>query len=271
MIIDTHSHYNLSPLHENWQSEWQQAQEEGVVGSIVVGTSVLTSQNAVTLSEQNTAFYSSIGIHPNECGNDTVNQDDLGSLINQLVALSINNKVIAIGECGLDYYRLRPGPEAVAIKSLQQQLLIAQFRLAKKIHLPLIIHLRDKNADAYWDFLKLYKEEAPFSQPFILHCVSGPLDFVKECLDFGAYVGIAGNVTYNNSDHIRSIASTTPPDKLLLETDAPFLPPLPHRGKICEPWMIQLTAEYVQEFLSLDSSQFIENTVSLFPNFKTLL
>ena len=111
---------------------------------------------------------------------------------------------------------------------------------------------------------KLLQKHKKSNLPFILHCASGSTEYIKKAVEMGGYVGIAGNVTYKNADAIREIVKATPADRLLLETDAPFLPPHPHRGKTCEPWMIELTAQYLQEHCSVSMEQVYKNTQHVF-------
>lgn len=274
MIIDTHCHYNLSPLNEQWQEQWELAKQHSVIGSIVVGTSLESSTEAVNLATQNPAFYASVGIHPNEYLSANSPAEFLLEVEQEMEALRAllsANKVVALGECGLDYYRLPSHDSTESIIDMQKAVLTQQMRLAKEFNLPLIIHLRDRTERAYNDFLALYKAEGPFTMPFILHCVSGPLDFIQECIALGAYIGVAGNVTYPNSEKIRQIIKNAHNNIIVVETDAPFLPPQEARGRICEPWMIQWTADYLKIEFGLDYLDLTNNTVSLFPQFKNLL
>ncbi|PIR61977.1 MAG: hypothetical protein COY81_02615 [Candidatus Pacebacteria bacterium CG_4_10_14_0_8_um_filter_43_12] len=263
MIIDSHCHYNLSPLLENWSKYWVDAQVQNVKGSLVVGTSVTTSATAVELATKEAGFLASVGVHP-----DTITADQsIETVIEALEKLAVDPHVGAIGECGLDYFRLPNSPQADEIKVLQHEALLHQMKLAKKLSLPLIIHLRDTNNDAYWDFFSILKLVEPLNKPFILHCVSGPAKFINLCLDRGAYLGAAGNCTYKNADLIRSLLRMSPKNRVLVETDAPYLPPQPYRGKICQPAMIHLTSDFLEQELQLTKQQLLENTLTVFPQF----
>jgi TatD DNase family protein len=232
-IIDTHCHYNLEPIYPNWQKYWQKAQKCEVIKSIIAGSSLETSKKALEIATKDKNLFASIGIHPHYANQD--NYFDLEKL-----ALENKDKIIAIGETGLDYFFLDDK------KTEQKKLFIQQIKLANKINKPLIIHVRDKKDQAYWDVLEILKNNFNFKTNFVLHCISGPLDYIKEAIKLGAYIGFDGNITYKNADNLRSILKITPKDKILLETDAPYLPPEPFRGKVCEPWMIKKTAEYMQ-------------------------
>ncbi len=275
MIIDTHCHYNLLP-ENSWLSEWEKAQQHGVVGSVVVGVAEIENTRAVSIAESNPNLFAAIGFHPENYV--VMDVDQIVPDIDQHMAsltMSISPQTIAVGEVGLDYFRLPTSPEAqLATRDLQKAALTAQIAFAEERNLPLILHVRDQAVpesptpdNAYWDLLDLLRLHHAGHQPFILHCVSGPLSYVKAALEMGAYIGVAGNVTYKNADHIRQLVTAAPPDRLLLETDAPFLPPVPHRGKACEPWMISLTAQYLHQELHLDLHNLYQNTLTLFPQF----
>lgn len=263
-IFDTHCHYNMSPLYENWQEHWQKAQEHGVVGSVVVGTNIETSKRAVEIAAQEENLHAAVGVHPY-----VYTSIDARDLPTQLVAhqsvlamLLKQHPVVAIGETGLDYFRLTDENREVAIRN-QQQALIMHINLANEFEKVLILHVRDKEEQAYWDTLQIVKEHYQFKKPFILHCVSGPKAYIEEALTLGAYIGVAGNVTYPSADSIREIVTLVPSDRLLSETDAPFLPPKAHRGKQCEPWMIAETVEFLQTQLEKDPQQLFLNGQTL--------
>lgn len=138
-------------------------------------------------------------------------------------------------------------------------------RLANKFEKVLIIHSRDKggekdeNNQAYLDILKIIKNNYQSKEPFILHCVSGPKEYIKEALQLGAYIGVGANITYPNANKLRELIKIVPEDRLLLETDAPYLPPQEFRGQTCEPWMIEKTANYLQKELEINLEQIYQN------------
>ncbi len=283
MIIDTHCHYNMEPLASEWQTHWHQAQEKGVTHSIIVGTGLDTTQVAIEQASQEPALFVAPGIHPyryeEQVTTQHLNQNDVLANVEQdlkklALLIPTTHKAVAIGETGLDYFRMPESEtEQAVVRQAQQQAFIGHIKLAEQHQLPLIIHVRDRQVseqplahNAYWDTLNILKEHHSGTQPFIFHCVSGPLSYVKSGLEMGAYLGVAGNVTYKNADHIRSLVRTAPLDRLLLETDAPFLPPQEFRGKICEPWMISLTAEFMQEDLGISPEVVYTNTRTLFPS-----
>lgn len=276
MIIDTHCHYNLEPLASEWQRHWQEAQAKGVHKSIVIGTSVETSQTALEIANVEPNLFATIGIHPNEW--EESGQADVTKTITQLADLITNptqQKILAIGETGLDYFRQdKTSPEFQTVKAIQVAALYQQLKLALANDVPVILHVRDKELpetptpdNAYWDVVATVAEFVSSHQPIraILHCVSGPTNYLQTMLELGAYVGVAGNVTYKSAEQIRALALATPKDKLLLETDAPYLPPQTYRGQTCEPWMITETAEYLTKLTNTTHDQLMANTYRLFP------
>jgi TatD DNase family protein len=287
------SHFHLkkhSPLLTmNWQEHWQKAQQHGVTRAIVVGTTYETSKRALEIAEQEPNLWATLGIHPNEAtmtnklkkahaSGDDANQileNQTSYLIKEFTHLATLHKhqVVAIGETGLDYFYLPENPELVEVVKLAQlRYLSVQLQLAKQLKLVPILHVRDKdlseNPDsqsAYWKIIEVLKSEWPADKPFILHCISGPQNYVAQAIELGGYIGVAGNVTYKNAADLRLVVKATPQDRILLETDAPYLPPLEHRGKICEPWMVSQTALFLQNELSLSPKQLQKNTQTIFP------
>lgn len=265
-IIDTHCHYNLDPLSSDWKTHWQKAQSEGVTHSVIVGTDYASSMRAIKIAEEEPNLFASIGVHPFEYIEPGLHGTSLD--LSEVQNLD-SGVIVAIGETGLDYFRFESysAGEIELIKQSQHTGLREHIALATERKLPLILHVRDTGEDAYWDTLRILDEEN-YQGIFILHCVSGPLEYVKKALSRGAYISAAGNMTYATAHQLRELVKLTPPTQLLLETDAPFLPPVPHRGKLSEPWMIRLTAEYLHKELSVDLEQCHHNSVEIFPNLK---
>lgn len=283
MIVDTHCHYNLEPLYnaqtpDSWQEHWHRAQSEGVGACMIVGTTIESSTVAIALAATTTNLTASVGIHPYRVAEllesgEVEWETYLKSTLTQLTQLSRNQQVSAIGEIGLDYYRMpKSSSEHQAIRTAQKQLVAKQLSLAKSQGLPVVLHVRDRLTpeervpdNAYWDMLSILEESAPLTHPVILHCVSGPAAYVQAALDLGCYIGVAANCTYPSAMHIRKLIKQAPPDRILLETDAPYLPPQSNRGKICEPWMISETAEYLEKELGVPNTTILANTKRVFP------
>jgi TatD DNase family protein len=259
MIIDTHAHYNLEPFYPDWQRYWQEAKAHGVTHSIVVGTDVVTSQRALEITTQDPNLFAALGIHPTEWNTLSV---ELDSQLAQIEQLLKQPKVIAIGETGLDYFHFESETNREEVIKHQQQAFRRHIQLAQKYQKILIIHVRDQQEVAYWDTLRILEEEQ-FTGKFILHCVSGPLNYIQKAMKMGAYFGVAGNVTYKSADPIRKIVESVPLDRLVSETDCPFLPPVPYRGKTCEPWMIAQTVSYLETQLAKPAAKIHQNAISL--------
>lgn len=262
MVIDTHCHYNDPKIKDNLEEYWKVAQEKGVEAAVLIGTNLENSKEVIEMAQANKDFYCMIGVHPE-------NPDDLD--IDQLEKLLGEDKVIGIGEIGLDYYWLDKEEENFPqIVEKQKETFITQLELANKYNLPVSLHVRDKNNEAYNDVLAIIKEHKPINN-FVLHCVSGPEHYIEQMVSLGAYFGFDGNVTYKNADNIRDILRMVPKDKVVVETDAPYLPPMPHRGKVCEPWMVVLTAEYLEEEFGIEQQLLLTNSCQLFPKLSPYL
>lgn len=232
-MIDSHTHLNISPLIDDPATYYWNAKNAGVTGMMLVGTDIASSEIAAKLTSVFDICFASVGIHPEEAGKTSNNQLPI---LNELEEMLKGQKVLAIGECGLDYHY--DGDHEA-----QKELFRLQRDLAIERRLPLIIHCRD----AYDDLLAVLKETAV--PRFVLHCASGPVSYIQEALSMGAYVSFAGNVTYPSAGNIRELLKVVPLDRLLVETDAPFLPPQTHRGQTNEPAFVIDTAKFIAEFL----------------------
>lgn len=289
MIIDTHCHYNLEPLVSNVAFHLDAAQHHGVEASIVVGTSVASSKQAISLSQQYASLFAAIGIHPEECDEfinsvvvgNTYEQATIDQKIHQLTLELTNlvtqatqdpdSKVLAIGEIGLDYYRLKTkGLKRQLVSEMQIKLFVAQLTLANSHKLVPILHVRDQIAriesTAYTDTLEILTQTYSKGNklPFILHCASGPQEYIATALSLGAYIGIAGHITYSNAENLRQMLQAVPQDRILLETDAPFLAPNEHKGEVCEPYLITETAQFLQQTCGINLDIIKNNTLALF-------
>ena len=248
MIIDTHCHYNLEPLLKNWQDFWEDAQKNGVGASIVIGTTLETSRSAIEIAEQADGLFASVGIHPDD--SFLWNPE----LEHSLKELALHPKVVAIGEAGLDLARV-PADQRVAVLDQQKRAFRAQRDLAIAVKKPLVIHARD----AYSEVLSVLEESSSLPT-VILHCMSGPPEYQESALRLGCYCSFAGNVTYPSAEPLRELARRTPPDRLLLETDAPFLPPQSKRGTRNDPANIQETAGFLANLLGCTMQELIDQT-----------
>ncbi len=267
-IFDTHCHYNLEPLLSTHAEHWAKAQAAGVSHSMIVGTDLTSCDQAATLAATEPNWYAAIGIHPNEY--DIVTNEEEGEALldhhhSELRHLLARPKVTAIGETGLDYFRPNPDASKAALhQATQRAAFTLHIDLANELKLPLIIHVRDREQLAYQHVLELLRQHHSAQRPFILHCISGSLTYVKAALELGAYIGVAGNVTYKNAELIRDLVRSVPRDRILTETDAPYLPPQTFRGQTCEPWMISHTTEFLVTELGLQPEQLFANALDVF-------
>lgn len=274
-IIDTHCHYNMEPLYSgepvifkfkendpllkmNWQDHWQQAQNKGIVGSVVVGTMIETTNKALEIAASDPNLIAAVGIHPNHAHEVTLDQ------LNDASERWKDKTFHAVGETGLDFYRLDRDDHFEKVVDQQKQVLRWHLKLAEKHDLPVILHVRDKTDQAHWETLEIMKKEYRGSKPFVLHCASGPKEYIQQAVKLGAYIGFDGNISYPKAEEIREMISSIPKDRLLIETDAPFLPPQDYRGKVCQPWMIAETAIFVERELKIDLDQILANSEKFF-------
>lgn len=260
-IIDTHCHYNLEPLYENWHAHWQKAREHRVDFAWIPGTTVETSRRAIEIAAQDDRLQAFIGVHPTEVMDSAYDVDHAVDQLARMMSTAEQSgkSVMGIGEIGLDYFRLPTDDDAAANLERNEQRVWfrRQLELALQHELPVSLHVRDRETpatptpdNAYWDVVRIFTEVTQeYGQrppEFVLHCVSGPVEYVQAMVELGAFAGFDGNLTYPNAAHIRTLWRSVPADRRVLETDAPYLPPQEHRGQVCEPWMIELTAQYAE-------------------------
>ncbi len=231
MFIDTHAHLFYPNFNGEIDQIIEKADNAGVKFIIVPGTDLATSKKAIDLAEKYESVYATVGVHPH----DTKEWKD--SFVETLERLSQHPKVVAIGAIGSDYYY------DFSPKETQLVALNAQIELALKINLPIIVHNRESNDDMM-NIIRQYKDSGLKAQ---FHCFAGSAEDAKELTDMGHFVSFTGNVTYKKADTIREILKSVSLDKLLLETDSPFMTPVPYRGKRNEPSNVLLIAEKIAE------------------------
>ena len=234
MIIDTHAHLDFPDFKDDIDDVIKRAGEVGVEYIINVGTSVDTSVKSIELTKKYANIYASVGIHPNAAS--TVPADDWS----RLEALAGESKVVAIGETGLDYYRDRSKKED------QKRLFHKHLELAEKHNLPVIIHNREASIDCL-EIVRKYSGRVSG----VIHCFAGSRDDAEEFLELGFYISFAGPITFPKAENLREALKAVPVEKLLLETDCPFLAPQPKRGKRNEPSYLQYTIPVLAELYKL--------------------
>ena len=219
MLIDTHTHLDDPRYNDDRETMIHRARQAGVEAMVTIGCDLETSRAAVALAGQHPFVYASVGVHPHE-----VKHIDHG-WYEEFRRLAESRKVVAYGEIGLDYYYKHSPPD------VQRDRFREQIRLARELRLPVIIHTREAQEDT----IAILREEGASDVGGVLHCFSGDAWLAKDALDLGFYLSFSGILTFQNAAMLREIARNTPLDRLLIETDCPYLTPVPHRGRRNEP------------------------------------
>lgn len=231
-LIDSHCHLNYPGLVEREEEVLTSARQRGVAGFLNISTRQREWMEVVAATERHSDVWASIGVHPHEADA----HPDLGTAA--LVEAASHPRVIAIGECGLDYYYDKSD------RNSQKARFRAQIEAARQADLPLIIHTRDAEEDTA---AILSEEAAKGGVRGVLHCFTGTQWLADRGLEIGFYVSLSGIVTFKNAKDLQEVAKSIPADRLLVETDSPFLAPVPHRGKPCEPAFVADTAAFVAD------------------------
>jgi TatD DNase family protein len=250
MLIDSHAHLEMREFDSDREEVIKRAGEAGVDFIITVGTNLALSRKAVALAQRHENIYATIGIHPHDAAKTEKKTCEF------LKELAQRQKIVAYGEIGLDFFRNISSPEK------QIEVFGLQLELAQELNLPVIIHDREAHE------LTLKMVKASGVRRGVFHCFSGDYAMAKQCIDLGFYISIPGVVTFDKAETIQDVAERVPLASLLLETDAPYLAPVPHRGKRNEPSFIIHTAKKVAEIkkVSWDEVAHVTacNTMNLF-------
>ncbi len=242
-LIDTHCHLFYENLKNDLDGVLFRAAELGVYRFICVGTNLDDSKVCLNLAEKNENIYASAGVHPHDA------KDVPEDFLDQIADLMTFNKMVAVGEIGLDYYRNISEPET------QKKVFRSQMTLAQQLNKPVIFH----NRDADKDVIQVLSEFPDVTG--VAHCYSANLETAKTFLDFGYYISFSGNLTYKNS-HLPEVAKKVPFDKILVETDSPYLSPIPFRGKPNEPGRTRYVAEKLAEIYNVPLDVIAEITTA---------
>ncbi|MBI3625736.1 MAG: TatD family hydrolase [Candidatus Rokubacteria bacterium] len=253
VLFDTHAHLHFPEFDGDLPAVLQRARAAGVKWILTIGTSVETSRAAVSLAEREPDIYAAVGIHPHDASEaDEAAFEELQKLTES------SPRVVAIGETGLDLFR-NLSPREVQVKVFRRQLDLA--RRAKK---PVLIHCRDAHAET----VEMLRAEGVREIGGIMHCFSGDEAVARQCLDLGLLISIAGPITYPNARKLPTVVKMVPADRLVVETDCPFLPPQPYRGKRNEPAYLPITAARVAELRGVPTdelgAQMATNALALF-------
>lgn len=239
-LVDTHCHLYFDQFDHDRQAVLERAAKRGVGRILVPGIDLQTSQAAVELAQVYPAVYAAVGVHPN----DALSWD--ASTLSRLHVLASDPKVVAIGEIGLDYYRQR------APHDVQMRVLLEQLQLAAELGLPVVIHNREAGTEllpvlSAWQTGLAHADNDLAERPGVLHSFSDAESTARQAIDLNFRIGFTGPVTFRNAAALQAVAAALPLDALLVETDAPFLAPHPHRGQRNEPAYVRLVAEKLAE------------------------
>jgi len=240
-MIDSHCHVNTDRFAEDREAVLDRARAAGVDGMIIIGAagSLDLCRSAIAMAEQDEGIWATVGVHPHDA---KVCTPDIYAEVEQMAA---HEQVVAVGETGLDYYYDTSTPE-------QQQVAYREFvRMARRCGKPLVFHVRDAHADA----IAIAKEERAADCGGVVHCFTGTYDEAQAWLDLGFHLGITGIVTFRNAGDLPRVVADAPMERLLIETDSPYLSPVPHRGKRNEPAFVRHVAEKVADLKGLTVDQ----------------
>ena len=230
MLIDSHCHLEYKGLVEDQQGVLARARAAGIGGFLSISTRQREWRQVIGTAEREADVWASVGIHPHEADGHS----DMGE--GALLEAAGHPKVIAIGETGLDYYYDHSD------RDTQKALFRRHLAVARETGLPLIVHTREAEDDTY---AIMAEEMEKGAYPALIHCFTASADFGRKVLDLGLTISLSGIVTFKNAKDLQAIAAGLPEDRILVETDAPFLAPVPHRGQVCEPAFTADTARFV--------------------------
>lgn len=256
-MIDVHCHLNFHSFKDDYDTVIKSALEKGVKRIINVGTKLDSSQHAVDLAHQYKELYAIVGVHPHHA-----DKIELGEKwLEELEKIARQDKVIGIGEIGLDYFSYKSN--GIVEKKLQKEIFDLQIQLAHTLKLPLQIH----NRLAGEDVIAMLKERRHLLLPIpgMFHCFAGSKEVLQDALDLGFFIGFDGNITYpglapQETVELSELARLTPLDRIVTETDSPFLTPIPHRGERNLPEYVILTGQFLAEIKAVSFDQLVEQT-----------
>jgi len=243
-LIDTHAHLDFPEFFDSIPETLERACGAGVREVVTIGIDLESSRKAAALARNFDRIHAVAGIHPH----DSFILDDAS--LKELEDILQNDRVVAVGEIGLDYYRNKQ-PHPVQIGCLKRQL-----ELACKVGMPAVFHIRD----AWEDFFRVIPEYVSSLPQSVMHCFSGSWEIARKCFDMGFYLSIPGVVTFPKSEDLRNVVARSPLDRLLVETDAPYLAPVPYRGKTNEPAFVLHTARKIAELRNEPFETIAEHT-----------
>ena len=247
-MIDSHCHLDHEPLLSDLENIIQRSKDAGIEKLLTISTSIESFSRVKELVYRDEIIYGTIGIHPHEANKDIINSEFIEK------SLKDNNKIIGIGETGLDFFYNNSD------KDKQINSFKIHIDAAIKTNVPLIIHSREAEEETF-DILNDYKDQ---NLKILMHCFTGSKKFAKKLLDFNTFFSASGIITFKNAKELQDTFKFLPSDKILIETDSPFLAPVPNRGKKNEPSFINFTAAKLAEIRNIDKSELIKLTTNNF-------
>ena len=245
-MIDSHAHLDDRKFNKDREDLIGRFDEDGLEFVVNIGSDIETSRASVALAQKYEKIYAAIGIHPHDA--DSYNE----KIEQELIALSKEDKVVALGEIGLDYYYDNSPRE------VQKEVFERQLELAHSLNLPIVIHSREATKDTF-DRIKNHLEKYP-EDKVLIHCFSGSLETMKEYICLGCYIALGGAVTFKNARVPKEVAIEVPLDRLLLETDSPYLTPEPLRGKRNEPSYVRYVGDFIANLRKMNLDDLLEKT-----------
>lgn len=242
MIFDTHAHYDDEPFDEDREAVLSSLQEKGVGTVVNICASPASLQRISELTERYSFVYGAAGIHPDHAGEMTE------ELFQEISRLAEEEKIVAIGEIGLDYYW------DTAPREVQREWFIRQLNLAIEKNLPVVIHSREATQETL-EIMKNAYQQSGGTLRGVIHCFSGSAEIAKEYTDMGFYIGVGGVVTFKNGKKLKEVVEAMPLDKLVIETDCPYLAPVPHRGKRNDSTLLTLVIEEIASLRGMTAEE----------------
>lgn len=252
MLIDTHTHIDMENFADRFDEVMQTAKDYGVEKVVIPGVEPSGFDRIIKLCEEYPDVYGAVGVHPEELNSYNEEAE------NRIKELLKHKKIIAIGEIGLDYYWDKSQIEK------QKEIFERQILIAKQAQKPILVHDREAHLDSF----EILKKTNAAETGVVMHCFSGSPEFAQQCINEGFYIALGGVVTFKNAKKVKEVAKTVPLDKLLLETDAPYMTPVPFRGKENQPAYVKFVAEEIAKLRGVSFEEIAEATTA---NAKKLL
>ena len=252
MLIDTHTHIDMENFADRFDEVMQTAKDYGVEKVVIPGVEPSGFDRIIKLCEEYPDVYGAVGVHPEELNSYNEEAE------NKIKELLKHKKIIAVGEIGLDYYWDKSQIEK------QKEIFERQILIAKQAQKPILVHDREAHLDSF----EILKKSNAAEIGVVMHCFSGSTEFAQQCINEGFYIAIGGVVTFKNAKKVKEVAKTVPLDKLLLETDAPYMTPVPFRGKENQPAYVKFVAEEIAQLRGVSFEEIAEATTA---NAKKLL